>query len=171
MLRYGAARAKSLGVENVTFVQGDVSDLSQYPDESFDLIHSCMFLHETSMTSMPKIFKETYRLLKPGGLVLHVEQPQYDQKMPLFEQAMRDWDAFYNNEPFWTKMHEIDLDRFMVEAGFPKDSLMHGGVAAVVDPKVFPEAAKDTKQEDYGRKAAWHVVGARKPPKAKKEAA
>ena len=171
MLRYGAARAKSMGVENVTFVQGDVSDLSQYPDESFDLIHSCMFLHETSMTSMPKIFKETYRLLKPGGLVLHVEQPQYDPAMPLFEQAMRDWDAFYNNEPFWTKMHEIDLDRFMVEAGFPKDSLMHGGVAAVVDPKVFPEAAKDTKQEDYGRKAAWHVVGARKPAKAKKAAA
>ncbi|MBU6406936.1 MAG: class I SAM-dependent methyltransferase [Alphaproteobacteria bacterium] len=171
MLRYGAARAKSLGVDNVTFVQGDVSDLSQYPDESFDLIHSCMFLHETSMTAMPKIFKETYRLLKPGGLVLHVEQPQYDPKMPFFEQAMRDWDAFYNNEPFWTKMHEIDLDRFMVEAGFPEDSLMHGGVAAVVDPKVFPEAAKDSKQEDYGRKAAWHVVGARKPAKAKREAA
>jgi SAM-dependent methyltransferase len=172
MLRYGAARAKSMGIENVTFVQGDVSDLSQFPDESFDLIHSCMFLHETSMKSMPQIFAETYRLLKPGGLVLHVEQPQYAKDMPLFEQAMRDWDAFYNNEPFWTKMHEIDLDKFMVEAGFPKDTLMHGGVAAVVDPKVFPEAAKDTKQEDYGRKAAWHVVGARKPAKAKsKEAA
>ncbi len=34
------------------------------------------------------------------------------------------------------------------------------GVAAIVDAEVFPEAAKDTKQEDYGRKAAWHVVGA-----------
>jgi hypothetical protein len=93
--------------------------------------------------------------------------------MPLFEQAMRDWDAFYNNEPFWTKMHEIDLDGFMEQAGFARESLIHGGVAAIVDPQVFPEAAKDAKQEDYGRKAAWHVVGAQKPAKQarKKEAA
>jgi hypothetical protein len=84
---------------------------------------------------------------------------------------MRDWDAFYNNEPFWTKMHEIDLDAWMDNAGFRKDTLIHGGVAAVVDPKVFPEAAKDTKQEDYGRKAAWHVVGARKAAQAQRMAA
>jgi ubiquinone/menaquinone biosynthesis C-methylase UbiE len=173
MLRYGAARAKAMGVDNVTFVQGDVSDLHQFADESFDLIHSCMFLHETSMTAMPKIFKETQRLLKLGGFVLHVEQPQYAKDMPLFEQAMRDWDAFYNNEPFWTKMHEIDLDAFMAQAGFAKETLIHGGVAAVVDPKVFPQAAQDSKQEDYGRKAAWHVVGAQKPANSarKKEAA
>jgi ubiquinone/menaquinone biosynthesis C-methylase UbiE len=173
MLRYGAARAKALGVDNVAFVQGDVSDLKQFADESFDLIHSCMFLHETSMTAMPKIFQETHRLLAPGGVVLHVEQPQYAKDMPVFEQAMRDWDAFYNNEPFWTKMHEIDLDAVMEKAGFARDTLIHGGVAAVVDPKLFPEAAKDAKQEDYGRKAAWHVVGAKKPAKVarKKEAA
>lgn len=162
MLRYGLARAKTLGIDNVTFIQADVSDLSQFEDESFDWIQSTMFLHETTYKSMPKIFAETYRLLKPGGIVLHVEQPQYTDEMPLLEQAMRDWDAFYNNEPFWTKVHEIDLDDWMVKAGFSKENLIHGGVAAVVDPEVFPEAAKDTKQEDYGRKAAWHVIGARK---------
>ncbi len=160
MLRYGLARARTMGVDNVSFVQGDVADLAQFEDESFDMIHSCMFLHETSYEAMPRIFAETHRLLRPGGIVFHVEQPQYDASMPLFEQAMRDWDAFYNNEPFWTKMHELDLDAAMVAAGFARDSLIHGGVAAVVDPDVFPEAAKDSGQEDYGRKAAWHVVGA-----------
>jgi SAM-dependent methyltransferase len=163
MLRYGLARAKTLGVENVTFVQGDAATLAAFEDESFDWIQSTMFLHETSFGAMQKIFAETRRLLKPGGAVLHVEQPQYAKDMPLFEQAMRDWDAFYNNEPFWTKMHEIDLDAFMAKAGFDRASLIHGGVAAVVDARVFPEAAKDEKQEDYGRRAAWHVVGARKP--------
>ena len=162
MLRYGLARAKSMGITNVTFIQADVSDLSQFADESFDWIQSTMFLHETSYKSMQEIFAETQRLLTPGGIVLHVEQPQYAPDMPLFEQAMRDWDAFYNNEPFWTKMHEVDMDKWMVQAGFPKKTLIHGGVAAVVDPDVFPEAAKDSKQEDYGRKAAWHVIGARK---------
>ena len=169
MLRYGAARARSLGVKNITFVQADVAKLDQFENESFDWIQSTMFLHETSYRSMQEIFAETQRLLKPGGIVLHVEQPQYDAAMPLFEQAMRDWDAFYNNEPFWTKMHEIDLDSWMGKAGFPAATLIHGGVAAVVDPKVFPEAAKDTKQEDYGRKAAWHVVGARKPARSRSD--
>ncbi|MEM7662158.1 MAG: class I SAM-dependent methyltransferase [Pseudomonadota bacterium] len=162
MLRYGLARAKTMGIENVTFIQGDVSKLDQFEDESFDWIQSTMFLHETSYKTMPMIFAESQRLLKPGGIVLHVEQPQYADDMPLFEQAMRDWDAFYNNEPFWTKMHEVDLDDWMIRAGFKKDELLHGGVAAVVDPEVFPEAAEDDEQEDYGRKAAWHVVGARK---------
>jgi ubiquinone/menaquinone biosynthesis C-methylase UbiE len=161
MLRYGLARAKSLGIENVTFLQDDVSDLSRYEDESFDWIQSTMFLHETSYKTMPKIFAETRRLLKPGGIVLHVEQPQYDKNMPLFEQAMRDWDAFYNNEPFWTKMHEVDLDAWMAAAGFTSNELIHDGVAAIVDKSVFPDAAEDDS-EDYGRKAAWHVIGARK---------
>ncbi|MEM0986563.1 MAG: class I SAM-dependent methyltransferase [Pseudomonadota bacterium] len=161
MLRYGLARAKSMGIENVFFIQDDVTNLAQFEDESFDWIQSTMFLHETSYKTMPMIFAETRRLLKPGGIVLHVEQPQYAADMPLFEQAMRDWDAFYNNEPFWTKMHEIDLDQWMADAGFGADELIHDGVAAVVDKDVFPDAADDDG-EDYGRKAAWHVIGARK---------
>jgi hypothetical protein len=94
-------------------------------------------------------------------MVLHVEQPQYDQAMPLFEQAMRDWDAFYNNEPFWSRLHEIDLNAHLVAAGFLPDQLIHDGVTAIVDKEVFPDAADDDT-EDYGRKAAWHVIGARK---------
>ncbi len=161
MLRYGLARAKSMGVENTHFVQADASDLSRYPDASFDWVQTTMFLHELSYASMRAIFRESYRVLKPGGIVLHVEQPQYAEGMPLFEQAMRDWDAFYNNEPFWSTLHEIDLDAYLVEAGFLTDKLIHDGVTAVVDKDVFPDAADD-EGEDYGRKAAWHVIGARK---------
>ncbi|KCZ53321.1 hypothetical protein HY29_03630 [Hyphomonas beringensis] len=161
MLRYGLARAKSMGIENVKFIQGDAADLSSFDDESFDWVQSTMFLHETSYKTMPHIFSESFRVLKNDGIVLHVEQPQYDSSMSLFEQAMRDWDAFYNNEPFWTKMHEVDLDDWMIRAGFKQDELIHGGVAAIVDKDVFPDAADDDS-EDFGRKAAWHVVGARK---------
>jgi SAM-dependent methyltransferase len=161
MLRYGLARAKSLGVENVRFVQADGANLSMFPDESFDWVQTTMFLHELSHQSMRAIFAETHRLLKPDGIVLHIEQPQYTSSMPLFEQAMRDWDTFYNNEPFWSRLHEIDLDARMVEAGFARDRLIHDGVTAVVDKSVFPDAADDDG-EDYGRKAAWHLMGARK---------
>jgi ubiquinone/menaquinone biosynthesis C-methylase UbiE len=161
VLRYGLARAKTMGVENVRFVQANAEDLSMFEDGSFDWVQSTMFLHETSVKAMPRIMKESYRLLSPGGICLHVEQPQYAKDMPLYDQALRDWDAFYNNEPFWTKMHELDLDAWMVEAGFGKDELIHGGVAAVVDVDLFPEHANDDV-EDYGRKAAWHIHGGQK---------
>lgn len=159
MLRYGLARAKSMGVDNIRFVQADATDLSMFPDESFDWVQSTMFLHELSLSSMKAIFKESFRVLKPGGVVLHVEQPQYGADMPLFEQAMRDWDAFYNNEPFWSTMHELDIEGFLVDAGFSKDKVLHAGVTAIVDREVFPDAADDSS-EDFGRKAAWHVIGA-----------
>lgn len=159
VLRYGLARAKSLGVANIRFVQADGADLSRFADGSFDWVQTTMFLHELSTASMAAIFRETHRLLAPGGVVLHVEQPQYDPAMPLFEQAMRDWDAFYNNEPFWSRLHEIDLDAALIAAGFSRDQLIHDGVTAVVDRDVFPDAADDSG-EDYGRKAAWHVIGA-----------
>jgi hypothetical protein len=120
-----------------------------------------MFLHELSSKALAALFAETHRLLRPGGIVLHVEQPQYAATMPLFEQAMRDWDAFYNNEPFWSRLHELDLDAAMRHAGFAESELLHGEVFGVVDAELFPDAAEDST-EDYGRKAAWHVIGARK---------
>jgi SAM-dependent methyltransferase len=161
VLRYGLARAKSLGIENVRFVQADGTDLSQFADASFDWVQTTMFLHELSSASMRQIFAECYRLLKPGGIMVHVEQPQYGPAMPLFEQAMRDWDSFYNNEPFWSTMHGIDLKGLMGEVGFAPAGFIHGAVTAVVDKDIFPDAADD-ETEDYGRKASWHLVGARR---------
>ncbi len=159
MLRYGAARAASMGIGNVTFMQADVAQLDELEDADFDWIQSTMFLHETSYKALKQIMRETRRLVAPGGLVLHIEQPKYDEDMPVFEQAMRDWDAFYNNEPFWTKLHEISLDQYMLDAGFEAQELIHGRVVAVVDPDLFP-SAEDDEVEDFGRKPAWEITGA-----------
>jgi ubiquinone/menaquinone biosynthesis C-methylase UbiE len=161
VLRYGAARAASLGVKNIRFVQASGEDLSRFADGSFDWVQTTMFLHELSTTALKAIFKESHRLLRIGGVALHVEQPQYTDEMPLFEQALRDWDAFYNNEPFWSRLHEMDLDQYMVKAGFKAEDILHAGVTGVVDTELFPDAAQD-KTEDYGRKAAWDVIGARR---------
>ncbi|WDF74881.1 class I SAM-dependent methyltransferase [Novosphingobium sp. KACC 22771] len=160
VLRYGLARAKSLGINNVRFIQASAEDLSGiFEDASFDWVQTTMFLHELSTRALRNIFAESHRLLRPGGIVLHVEQPQYAPDMPFFEQAMRDWDAFYNNEPFWSRMHEMDLDAEMETAGFDRAKIIHGGVYGVVDRDLFPDAAEDNT-EDFGRKAAWHVIGA-----------
>jgi SAM-dependent methyltransferase len=160
MLRYGHARAHSLGVDNIRFVQANAESVPE-PDHSFDLITTCMFLHETSYTGIRRVFAETRRLLADGGISLHVEQPQY-QNMDVYEQFIRDWDAFNNNEPFWTTMHDMDLRELAVASGFSADNTFETGVRAVVDASIFPAAAAAQKrQEDYGRAAAWYVFGAR----------
>ena len=129
VLRYGLARAKSLGRREYSLRAGQRARICRaFRTQSFDWIQTTMFLHELSTRSLANILRETRRLLRPGGIVLHVEQPQYTPDMPLFEQAMRDWDAYYNNEPFWSRMHELDLDQAMVDAGFARDKLIHGGV-------------------------------------------
>ena len=122
MLRYAHARARSLDVHNIHFVQQNAESLELETD-SFDLITTSMFLHELSMKSMPSILAETHRLLKPGGLVVHLEQPRYTDEMPLFEQFMRDWDAFNNNEPFWSRMHELDVEAMIQAVGFSPDRI------------------------------------------------
>jgi ubiquinone/menaquinone biosynthesis C-methylase UbiE len=158
-LRYGHARAQALGARNITFLQMDAEDMSRFADGHFDWVQTTMFLHELSSRSLPQIINEGFRVLAPGGLMLHVEQPQYTPEMPLFEQFLRDWDAFNNNEPFWSGMHALDLKQIMVEAGFGRDDLFMTGVRAVVDDKVFPQQAADAT-EDHGRAAVWNAYGA-----------
>jgi len=148
VLRYAAARASALGVDNVRFLQADATHLPQFEDGSFDFVMSTMFLHELSLASMDAIFREAHRLLAPGGLFLNMEQPGY-KGMPPFEQAMRDWDAFYNNEPYWTTLHGLDLDEHLQAAGFKGANLVY---------KAFPSAPGAGK----ARKIGIVFVGARK---------
>jgi ubiquinone/menaquinone biosynthesis C-methylase UbiE len=157
MLRYGHARAQNLGVNNVTFIQMDGANTG-FADESFDWIQTTMFLHETSNKAIHQIVEEIYRLLKPGGLTLHIEQPQYTEEMELYEQFIRDWDAYYNNEPFWSKMHDIDVKDLLTQSGFKQDAFIQIGVKAVNDIAEGQKADKTV--EDYGRSPVWNVFGA-----------
>jgi len=157
MLRYGAARAHSLGVHNVKFIQADAADMKEFTDESFDWVQTTMFLHETGGKSIHAIFNEIKRILKNGGLNLHIEQPQYTSDMSMYEQFMRDWDAYYNAEPFWGHMHDLAPVDLMEEAGVPRDKFMQVGVRAINDLDKNKRDGKVT--EDYGRSPIWNVFG------------
>ena len=157
MLRYAHARAEALGVSNITFMQMSGEDLSAFADESFDWVQSSIFLHELSMKALPRVLAECFRVLRPGGLTLHLEQPQYEQDMPLFEQFMRDWDAYNNNEPFWTAMHGCDLEQALITSGFTPKDLFRAQLEGVVEGA---ESANDAAKQDHGRAAAWHSYGA-----------
>ena len=158
LIRYAHARAVALGIDNVQFMQMD-AQFNDFDTASFDWVQTTMFLHETSNKAMFGIIKEIYRLLRNGGLTLHIEQPQYTPDISLFEQFMRDWDAFHNNEPFWGAMHDVDMHDWMASAGFKKEDMLQFGAAAVNDNEDFTKP-KPKEQEDFGRSAVWNVFGA-----------
>ena len=90
---------------------------------------------------------------------LHVEQPQYTDDMDLFEQFIRDWDSWFNNEPFWSQMHDIDVFDAMEQIGFPRADQVAFRAAAPTEL-----IGDQTGQpEDHGRAAIWNVFGAWKP--------
>lgn len=153
MLRYGHARARSLGIDDVRFVQGDICRPG-FEDGSFDLVYTTMVLHETSADAVAALFAEAHRLLAPGGLTVHLEQPPYRHSEP-FEQFMRDWDGRNNNEPFWSRLHETSLPDELVAAGFRRESVFEDSAVAAG----FGEAAE---REDFGRAPNWYVAGARR---------
>jgi ubiquinone/menaquinone biosynthesis C-methylase UbiE len=156
-LRYGAARANALGVKNVIFIQADAADMKDFANESFDWVQTTMFLHETGGKSIHKIFKEINRILSKNGLNLHIEQPQYTPEMSYYEQFMRDWDAYYNAEPYWGHMHDLQPADLMEEAGVTKENFMQVGVKAINDLDKKKNDGKIT--EDYGRSPVWNVFG------------
>jgi ubiquinone/menaquinone biosynthesis C-methylase UbiE len=154
MLRYGNARARGFGVDNIVFVQANAEALD-FPSEHFDFIYSTMFLHETSYRALRAILREAARLLAPGGLQVHLEQPPY-HGMAEFEKFLRDWDCYHNNEPFWTTLHDTQLAKLLSETGFAAESIFETEIHAVVDDEM-PKVAAEV--EDYGRGGMWYAVG------------
>ena len=157
MLRYGHARATDLGYTNVTFQQADAAELP-FADESFDWVQSTMFFHETGGKSIYRILREIHRVLKPGGLTLHIEQPEYTDDMSLYEKFIRDWDAYNNAEPYWSKMHDIAPPDLLADCGFDRAKYLHFGAKAIND-LADPDGAAPEEPEDHGRSPVWNVFG------------
>ncbi len=155
MLRYAHARANSMGMP-VHFSQQN-AEQTKYEDNSMDLIVSHILLHETSSAAIKNIIAECYRLLKPGGWMLHVETPPYEGMAP-FDTFLFDWDSENNNEPFWRKSHQLDLDALASEAGFQNAPIK------VMAPSAFQEAQRSMTFQggDFGGGGVWFIYGCQK---------
>ena len=120
-LLYGSARAKLQG-QAVDFIQMR-ADALDFPDASVDLVFSSMFLHELSPKTRRKALAEAYRVLRPGGMMLHMELPPNSQMSP-FEGFYLDWDSCYNAEPFYKGFRDEDPRAACAEAGFAPDDYL-----------------------------------------------
>ena len=105
--------------------------------------------------------KECHRLLSPGGIVVHAETPPFKDMADDFDSFLLDWDTYNNNEPFWSKSHEIDPPSAAKEAGFDPDRNFE-----FMAPSAF-EAAKENRTNvfqggDFGGGGFWYLYGFQK---------
>ncbi len=121
VLRYASARAQAKGVP-VRFKQMDATRLD-YPDASFDVVFSSMFLHELPLKDIRAYFREAYRVLKPGGLLWTMELPP-NSAMGAYESFYLDWDSYYNNEPFYKTFRDQDYRQLCIDGGFDPDEFV-----------------------------------------------
>lgn len=140
-VRFAHGLAESAGLA-LDFFEMDAGRTG-FADESFDLIVSIIMFHETTRAQVADILAECWRLLRPGGLVLHLDVPYQPARMSLIGQVTNHWQVRHNGEPFWTGFAELDMKAETIAAGFD------------------PEKAFAT-YESAGS-AVYHFFGGRKP--------
>ncbi|MBP02425.1 MAG: methyltransferase type 12 [Rhodospirillaceae bacterium] len=128
VLRYGHARANALDA-TVHFSQQN-AERTDYEDESFDLVMSHILLHETSKKAIQEVFNESYRLLKPGGIMMHLDLPQAHGVPPL-EGFLFEWEIYNNNEHFYSQLRDMNLTELCQKAGFKDKNIHNKGAGSI----------------------------------------
>jgi 2-polyprenyl-3-methyl-5-hydroxy-6-metoxy-1,4-benzoquinol methylase len=145
VLRYAHARAQALGVA-IDFSQQN-AEQTDFAAGSFDLVLSHIVLHETSKSALVRVLAECRRLLKPGGLMLHLEIPRGRTDI---EKFMHNWESYNNNETFSRYMTDLDLKGEAVKAGFSAEAVLVDQFA----PKL------DVSQMNYTEHFFWKILAA-----------
>ena len=116
LLRYASARAKALD-KKVNFAQQN-AEKTEFEDNSFDLVVSHILLHEIPCGARKKVFAESYRLLKPGGIMIHLESQLFLSPPSLASRYFRDTEVWVNSEPYLGSSKLEDFETYAKAAGF-----------------------------------------------------
>lgn len=145
MVRYALARAQGLG--RVAHFSQQNAEKTSFRDGHFDLVVSHIMLHETSRTAFDRIMRETFRLLAPGGVMLHMDLPR-DHGMKPYDSFLMDWEAYHNNETFMVVCRDLDWKAAAVRGGFDPartkvdGSLTHAAMEMIKAGQTPPYAIK-----------------------------
>jgi len=147
VLRYAHLRAQTQGV-SLHLKQADAAKTG-YDSGYFDLVTSHSMFHETEADAVPTILAEAHRVLAPGGVLLIVDLPDVGRVPDAFQQVVFDGDAYFHNEHFWMKMHDLDWFAKLQGAGFPADGIEIG--FAPMHVPVPPDEQQATEDWSAGR--------------------
>ena len=123
---------------------------------------SSFFLHEQSTRATAKILREIHRVLRPGGLMVHMELPPAAETDPYYSFYL-DWDAYYNNEPHYAGFRALDLRETVAKAGFAKSKYFQTRIPnwGTVPPENFRDVALGRRPAPpHGNGASWFIFGA-----------
>lgn len=155
MLRYAHARAEHLGAR-IHFSQQN-AEHTDFPDASFDIVYSCVVMHETSPEALRNILAESHRLLRPGGVAVHLEVPMREETLDVWGKLLGDFEERYNNEPHWRGALGTDFAAELKRAGFAE--------VAVGYQEATPTARRGNNgfsEECQGLFRSWFVASGRK---------
>ncbi|MCT7983259.1 class I SAM-dependent methyltransferase [Laspinema sp. A4] len=153
LLRYAHARAEALG-KRVHFSQQN-AEKTNFADQSFDLVVSHILFHEIPVPALRNVLRECYRLLTPGGMMVHIEAPLYRHMDPYRAFAF-DWETVNNNEPFWSAFRDLDLKAEATNAGFEPDQVLEtfapNGAWLQAQSNGIP------KGQGFGSRGTWFML-------------
>jgi len=158
LLRYARARAAFIGVP-LHFSQQS-AERTRFDDNSFDLVFSSAVLHETSARALPRIVAECFRVLRPGGVMVHLEVPFRAETADALALLKADYETRYNNEPFWLGATRADFVALAAQAGFAEAAAGYQDAAHGPPPRDPPLAFGGANKGVY---RSWYVASARKP--------
>jgi ubiquinone/menaquinone biosynthesis C-methylase UbiE len=133
-LQLGAAFAVEDECDNIIYRQADARD-SGCEDESVDCVTSTMLFHEMPRSALREALAESYRVLRPGGVAVHLD---FWILSDAFERFIFEGHSKRNNEPFMASLIETDLESELREAGFENISITQFSEAEAIDPKNWP---------------------------------
>lgn len=153
VLRYAHARAEHLGAA-IHFSQQS-AERTDFEAGSFDLVFTCAVLHETSQSALSNIFAEARRLLRPGGVAVHLEVP-LEIEDTAWAELSAELEAEYNNEPYWRGALSGDYGALMSAAGLKDVQVGYQATSAHAR-----EGALKFGSESEGVFRSWFVTSGR----------
>ena len=113
----GKARTTLSKYKDVSFVEGN-AEATGLPDRSFDLITCVYLFHELPPKARKNVVAEMARLLKPRGVVIHVDTIQYGDE-PGLDILLENFPRGFH-EPYYDSYCRADLGAVYDAAGFAK---------------------------------------------------
>lgn len=136
----------------VRFRQADARHCGE-PDASAEVVTSTMLLHEMPGGDHPALFAEAFRILRPGGIMVHLDfLPDVQPCAGPFLRRLHEGHLVRNEEPYMADLMRTDLPTLLKKAGFTD---------VVVEP--FEEAAGTLDPQHAAWRFPWALISARRP--------